>query len=267
MQKNKIIISVIMICILSTSHVSAVPNYGPIEIPDSIMAITSPQGLQPFLDSSSERDRAFGVLRLRQIGSAEDIPLLLEAYVKEPIKIGAIEGIRGVKYYSLMAIGEIGGPAAESALIDMAVRLEPFGNIDSLILADALCKALTKIGTIDAKSKLEDIYADTFFDWGAREYALTGLLLIELKNRNFESIGDSVAYLCEKISSHFAIDMKKYEDFIISNAAKKALIEISSEKSLIALDDILSNINSNNELKRYLIEVRKSMEHKKNNNH
>ena len=88
------------------------------------MAITKIPDLDPFLNSDSEIVKIWGIIRLGQIGNENDIDRLAEIYENEPDQLGFMPPPR-VKYYSLVAIGDIGGPRAEKAIMRIVEELKP----------------------------------------------------------------------------------------------------------------------------------------------
>jgi hypothetical protein len=110
------------------------------------MNINNASKLKPYLDSESEIVKIWGIIRLGQIGHENDIERLVKIYENEPDQMGFMPPPR-VKYYSLVAIGEIGGIKAEQTIMSIADKLKPGIDANSRNIGAGICDALGRIGS------------------------------------------------------------------------------------------------------------------------
>lgn len=158
----------------------------------------------------------------------------------------------GVKYFSLLAIGKIGGPDAERVLLQIADQYGKVKAADSVESFSAICQALGYIGTAPAADKLESISNDTTITQFVRRQALSSYYLYRLKSFEFASAADSVDFLVSEMQSNFSSGINDMEKFIVTKAADLALLRINSPTVRSSLESEITAIVDNPELKRML---------------
>jgi hypothetical protein len=192
-----------------------------------------------------------------QIGSSQNIPELMEIFENTPFDPGIIVYDRGkdIKDRVLLAIGEIGGPEAESALFGILDQLD-IHNIsasDSLDIIRYSCFAFAEMSSSNALNWLNGIYTDTLLRYGYRSNALEAIYLIELGKPEYSSAKDTVEYLLDKLSNHFSNKIQQLEDYIITNAVTFTLFNISSpaiyEEFSLQSENLSEDIKQNRHFK------------------
>ncbi len=204
MHFKKILLFVCFITTILYSLSSATPpNPKWIYMPDSIKAINNVAELESLLTSDHPVFKRWGVERLGQIGTSEDIPRLLEVYTNEPFEpFGIVDRFKDVKDEALMAIGKIGGQEAENALFSIFDQLDVY-NIklpDSLDIVRYLCIAFGKMSSSNAIERLDTIYHKTNLSRGIRQDALKSINLIELTQVKYSTAPDTVDYMLKKLT-------------------------------------------------------------------
>jgi hypothetical protein len=255
-------IAIISIGALYLFSFATPPNPRWTQMPDSIQSITNTAELEPFLSSESTMYRQWAVERLGEIGTDEDIPRLLDIFYNEPYDtFFALDRSKDVKDEALLAIGEIGGAEAESALFSLFDQLD-IHNIrlpDSLDIIEYLCLALGRLSSANAIPYLQKIYQDTTLGWGLRSDALRGIYLQDLSNSQYATAADTVYFLLTRLENHFSADMQDYEAFIISEAIRSAFLEINSSSILNALQAKSIEYEDKPQLNDYLKNIERVM--------
>jgi len=225
-------------------------------MPDSVKQITDINDLKPYLNNDYKLYKLWGIQRLGQVASPSEIHILFELYDKESNDSSLISIIDelSLKYHMLIAIAEVGGPEAEAKLysiFDEIVSLKPHLP-DSIQIIWGLCDALGKIGSIEARQRLESAYEDTTIGCDCRIHALLNIFRIEFKDGKYATIADTVEFLYDKISNNYSRDMKNYEDFIITDAVTGAIILMAYPAFIDAFNQKLATVTGNDELKTYI---------------
>jgi hypothetical protein len=194
----RILITVIAFTILSLPvEADFDPSVRP-SIPDSLISISTVDKLLPYVHSGDETDRIAACMKLGEIGGLEAFQILVEIFEKEPFRPG-IELPNGVRYYSLMAMGKIGVPEAESFLINIAteysshIDFSPKIHIsaDSFTVIQGAFDGLLELGTGSAIKFLESVYENDNFFWQIRTMAYTNILKYELKDKKYAATSDT----------------------------------------------------------------------------
>jgi hypothetical protein len=254
MKRNFCLMLVVLSQLFLLEHLDAQRDPDRYRLPDSVKAINSLPDLQPFLTSRNGDYRNWGVIRYGQIGSPSDIQVLLDMYNNEPFR--QQEEIHGpgpgVKYFSLLAIGEIGGVEAEKILLRFADEYGYVVTMDSIYSFSAICQALGDIGSSAAAAKLEKISEDTSITYLVRQQALSSYYLCRLKGSEFSDAADSVDFLVSEMKSNFSNEIDDLENFIITKAANLTLVRINCPEVLSVLASTTAAITDNPELKLIL---------------
>jgi len=169
-----------------------------------------------------------------------------------------VDRFKDVKDEALLAIGEIGGPVAESALFEIYDQLN-IHNIklpDSLDIVFYLCIALGKFSSSDAAQRLEYVYKDTSLDYFTRAQALKGIYFYEISKSKYSSASDTVDYLLAKLVNNFSKDMTHYENYVISNAVQSALGNLASPRILQELEIQSADYKDNPDINEYLEKIK-----------
>ena len=200
----------LLLCLILFDNVMAMrPVPDTLQIPAYIQAISNPEELRRLLDNPDLKDKLAAYVRLGEIGGEAELPLLKEVFDSEPYFLG-IEAIPGVKYYSLISIGKIGGPAAEEFLRDVVVALAPnikagtnsFTRADSLITIVAALEGLGEITTPSVGAFLDSVFNYVDNNWVVRSTANLEALKIELKKNNtLGTAADTARFMLEKWQS------------------------------------------------------------------
>jgi hypothetical protein len=232
------------------------------ELPDSVMAINNPEDLAPYLNSADLAPRVWGMIRLGEIGTASDIPRLVEMYNNEPYrgKKGLHGPGPGVKFLAIEAIGDIGGEQAERVLLDLVDSFESTRNSDSLTTFSAICIALGRVGTPAAFTKLQKLYSNRDLKHSIRSLALAGTYTYTLKEAGYSSTADSVDFLFEIMRNNYSWGDPNKERRIITDAVMQALMEINSPAIRSVLESRIAGISDNGDLKTLLERTLGTME-------
>jgi hypothetical protein len=225
-------------------------------MPDSIQTINNPENLEPFLINHIEGYRVWGIFRLGQIGSEPDIDRLLQLYETEPYRppVGTPHGLSdGVKYHSIIAISNIGGPRALSEVLNIAEGYGTTQDSDSSITLRAICHALGRFSGDESYDKLRNYYENVNLDRIVREIALSRIYLHDLRNPDYATPSDSVEYLFNEISNNFSSNLLNIENYIITQAVSHVFyIEINNPDIASELSDRVAYIQDDEDLKKHL---------------
>ena len=263
MRFKKILLITLLICLWAIEYGFATPFNILSIFPDSIKNINIPSELTPYLNSNDEASRIFGVIRLGQIGSPKDIGALVVSYDQEPIRTGRIMDIsRGVKYYALESIGNIGGELAESTLIAIGQQLWGSATTDSQLIVFSLCHALAQIGSQASYNFLYELYQGKKFPWDNRVSALAGAFSIELKSKTYKTANDSIDYLLSKAPQSGSIGADNMENFIIMQSIEDILSRPNScnPHSIGYLRSKANDISDYNALRQEFISIANYMQ-------
>jgi len=239
--RAKRVLIIIIAVMFSVAKPEAYINHRYHHLPDSVQTINNKKELEVFLNSTDEVygeiHKIWGIKRLGQIGNEDDIPKLLKLYNDTPMREShSVDGVCfGIKYFSLIAIGKIGGKSAEDELLKIGNEFGLAKSQDSSLVFSALCDALGEIGTFKARQKLEDVYSNENYGNLKRETALKNVYLIELGKDTYKNASDSVVFLFNKIDQNFSKNMLNLENFIITKAAQRAFLDICSQNIIDAL--------------------------------
>ncbi len=256
----RLIIVVKMLILFSdASYARIVDNY--FVPPDSIRDISTVAELEPLLHSDNTQIKLWGIIMLGKIGKEEDIIRLYEFYNSEtPQLVYGTDGpVPLIKYFSLKSIGDIGGPQAESLVIDISERYNSVGTPESLQIFSCLCDVLGKIASTRTLAKLESYYNSEQLNWLARVYALTNIYTVNLKQERIKSANDSIDYLIQPLSTNFSEDCRNKEHFIITKAVEAVIVRINSLNIIDALTSKINDIPDSVVYKQYLESLRNGM--------
>jgi HEAT repeat protein len=204
------------------------------------MNINNASKLKPYLDSESEIVKIWGIIRLGQIGHENDIERLVKIYENEPDQMGFMPPPR-VKYYSLVAIGEIGGIKAEQTIMSIADKLKPGIDANSRNIGAGICDALGRIGSATAINILQSICAGEV-KYGDAYYAQMNLFKIDLRKAEFKTFEDSLRYLNDLMeSSNSDIGISSHENNFRRRAAELALLDILNENNIEIFEKFYQN--------------------------
>ncbi|MCP4580574.1 MAG: hypothetical protein GY839_03080 [candidate division Zixibacteria bacterium] len=248
MYKTQKILFVLAFIVAFAPDSDALWNMERYELPDSVKAINNTSDLGAYLTSPNEFQKILGIIRLGEIGTSQDFPVLLDLYNNETHRWGGVEGLPpGIKHFSIKAISQIGGPNAESIILAIAEDYGYGKSKDSTDTFIAICDELGKLESSKAKSFLDKVYNDHNYGRVKRMIALKNSYLIDLKTETFSNSTDSVDFLIDKIENGFSQDIRELENYIITKAVKRTLIEIYSntisEAIRIRTDEIVANDN------------------------
>jgi HEAT repeat protein len=231
------------------------------DLPESVKTITDITALEPYLNSENSQFRLWGIIRLGQIGSEDNINRLLDYYDKEKPQIEY--GVDGptplIKYFALKAIGDIGGHSAESVAVNIAEHFHSIGTPESLQIFSCLCDVLGKIGTPNTLDRLQIFYNNHDFDWLSRKYALRNIILIDLKNARFKTAADTTNYLIDFAKSNFSDDCRNRENFIITNAVSDVFYNINSQKIIGELSLAIDSMSDATVYKQHFVIIKEGM--------
>ncbi len=175
-----------------------------IEIPDSVLVLTSPSDLENFIKSQSPIDRIVACKRLGQIKGESAYHLLVEAFNNEPGS-AAIEGPRGVKYYALVNIARTEVPEAEEFLkrisSQMAGQIETipqgFVSNDLIVALEGAFDGLLLLGTDSAVDYLEEVFNNERYYWLIRQLAYVNILRYDLRKGDYGTASDTTDFLLD----------------------------------------------------------------------
>ena len=192
-------------CDASTYALPTIP--GPIfKIPPEIQAITDVDSLRQLLTDPDYENKIGICMRLGELGTEAELPLLIDVFNSEPYFLG-IEAMPNIKHFSLISIGQIGGPTAEKFLRQIVTTMSPnikagtnsFTHADSLATIVAAIEGLGYIGTPWIGAFLDSIFEDVDNKRAVRSTAYTEALKIELKNNlSLAFSADTANYLIDK---------------------------------------------------------------------
>jgi len=240
-KKIKIQFAFTLIIIFSCCSLSSANYYRYIVPPDSVMAINKASKLKPYLKSDSDIIKIWGIIRLGQLGDENDIDRLVEIYENEPDQLGFMPPPR-VKYYSLVAIGEIGGIKAEQAIMTTAENSKLGNDSNSCNISAGICDALGRIASSGAILTLQTIrdarstHCDIIF-------SRKNLYKIALQKKEFATIQDSILYLLNIIDK-INTDRKEQpmdDNYYNRRAAEIVFLDILTPKNITTFKNVVQN--------------------------
>ncbi len=230
-----------ILIIISCCSLSSANYYRYIVPPDSVMAIEKASKLKPYLESDSDIAKIWGIIRLGQIGNENDIGRLVEIFENEPDQLGFMPPPR-VKYYCLIAIGEIGGKKAEQAIMKIAEKSKRWIDASSCNISAGICDALGMIASTKAVKTLQSIrdgksaFCDIVF-------SRKNLYIIELRKPEYETFQDSILYLLnimERINSDRE-NRTRGDNLYDHRAAEIVLLEMLTPLNISIFKNIIEN--------------------------
>lgn len=236
---------VISLALLSTLLIPAMGQcsdygLGRIILPEYMEAITSMQVLVDSLKSSSSSSRLYAVKRMTQLRNPEAIPFLVEAIGNEPPR-GGIDSPQGLRYYSVIAIGQIGGPDAESYILGLAEALHKGDSIpgippglDYMYTVYGTHRGLAELGSAKCMEFLFRIYSDPNVGGQYRSSAYASYKRVVLKEARFATPKDSLYYIVDelrnaKVTANYVSPGIMSDEFIRSNGLQELIVEYGQD--------------------------------------
>ncbi len=240
MPKAKILIIITWILFLVGIAGSVDSAFRNIHQPRYFESISSIEELGDSLTSQSTKTRLFAVKRMAQLKDPQAVPLLIKAMAAER-PLGGIDSKQGLRYYAVIAIGEIGGSQAESYLLNIAEAVHrgdsvpgiPFG-LDYMNTSYGIYRGLARIGSDTCRSLLNQIYSNSEMHGSYRAGAYAGYQRVVLKDLRFATPRDSLYYLVDqlrntKVTTNYISPGQMSVEFIRTNALNDLIIEYGQD--------------------------------------
>jgi hypothetical protein len=218
-----------------------------IRIPGNFAQISSQKALIDSTTSPNVSSRFNAVLRLIQIGDSTAVPALIDLYKKSPSRQSFIDDNKGIEYWSLYAIGKLGGAEARKFLWDVAEKLlkpeiiyRPAAG-DTLFRFQGLFEALSMAERKDKDKYFLQIFNNDTTNSIIRMQAYETYLRLHLKDARYADLHSKIYYLLDEMRPIKNIDNYirpgvQSSAFIKKDALKEAVIELA-----ISNPDILAS--------------------------
>jgi hypothetical protein len=192
--------------ILANTAQSMRPIPDTLIVPQYIQNISDADSLRQLLVTPGFKDIVPVYVRLGEIGNESDLRQLIETFKQQTYDISTDPG-HGVKYYSLIAIGKIGGLNAEAFLRKVVNDLAPnlkqrdfsVTRYDSAMTLGAAVIGLGATGTASAGIFLDSVFVNKENLSTIRSMANYESLYIKMKNHlDLKTASDTALFLIEK---------------------------------------------------------------------
>lgn len=184
MQKNTIfLIAYFLIGVFTPANA----DFNPSKVwPSYIMGCHDSDSLISYLKSTNEIERDAACIRIGELADKQLMGNLLKAFENEKIRNG-IDLPYGVKYYSLISMGEIGSSSAEIDIMDIvrnhllySARPDIYSTSDTILVLEGAFEALSEIKTNSARVFLDSLYEKSNLYWFIRSMANLNSMRIKL---------------------------------------------------------------------------------------
>jgi hypothetical protein len=229
-------------CFLLGVSSSANADFNPSKIqwPRHIMESQNAESLISFLSSAKEIERDAACNRIGELGDKIFVESLMRAFENEKIRTG-IDLPYGVKYYSLISIGKIGGSTAEVSIRKIvrnhllySLRPDQNSTSDTILVLIGAFEALSEIKTNSARMFLDSLYEDENLYWLIRSMANLNSMRIKLAGVNYFTKADTAQFLIVHLDS-LGGPLRQFDDegcindsFIVANNIESLIYEYRS---------------------------------------
>ncbi len=255
------IMTFILIC--AATSLSAQESYSDFDLrsvllhnPRYLREVSSSRQLIDSLSSTSMPMRGAAIIRLTELRDSSAVPALIKVYENEPyIPAHIFDAGPGLKYFVLRALGRIGGSAAYKYLKQLSYQL-PYqyrqiedADGDPFDVYWGLFDALARLEPADSAGIYYDIYNQNELDHFIRRFAYEAYERINLKDRKYASLQDSVYYLLDtskRINMIRKLDdsLKPTSEFIMKKALEVLTVKYASHDPAI-IDRYKSGLSGN----------------------
>ena len=235
------------------------------------MESQSSDSLVLYLKSAKEIERVAACIRIGELADKQLMGNLLKAFENEKVRTG-IDLPYGVKYYSLMSLGEIGDASAETHIKDIvkshllySLRPDQNSTSDTILVLVGAFEALSEIKTNSARVFLDSLYEDANLYWFIRSMANLNSMRIKLAGANYSTKADTAQFLIAHLDS-LGEPLRQFDDegrindsFIVADNIESLIYEY--RRFIIPfLDNYINSLNQNDPKLTGLRELKKMME-------